>query len=153
MLYKKDKRYFYALCFCTVLLGIFYNFDITQGLYSDLITFISILMGFQITSFSMVFVSPVVKKLYNVKDNENGYITLKHRLKNYYKFAFNVALVSVIAIFVLNIFNTHLIATRFFVINVSWIKRAAVFSIIASNIFANYKTMNFLYKIFIKDND
>lgn len=153
MLNKKDKRYFYAMCFCTVLLGLCYNFDVTQGLYSDLITFISILMGFQITSFSMVFVSPVVKKLYNVKDNENGYITLKHRLKNYYKFAFNVALVSVIAIFVLNIFNPHQIATRLFVINLSWVKRAIVFSIIASNIFANYKTMNFLYKIFIKDND
>ena len=97
----------------------------------------------------MVFISPVVKKLYNIKDNENGYITLKHRLKNYYKFAFNVALLSIITIFVLNIFNPTQIGT----INLSWIKRAAIFSIIASNIFANYRTMNFLYKIFIKDND
>ncbi|GEM_PF-919779 len=149
MLYKKDKWYFYVLCFCTILLGVFYNFNVTQVLYSDLITFISILMGFQITSFSMVFISPVVKKLYNIKDNENGYITLKHRLKNYYKFAFNVALLSIITIFVLNIFNPTQIGT----INLSWIKRAAIFSIIASNIFANYRTMNFLYKIFIKDND
>ncbi|MBQ7949881.1 MAG: hypothetical protein IJ276_02750 [Alphaproteobacteria bacterium] len=153
MLSKNDRWYFYAMCLCTVLLGIFYKFDIAAGLYSNLITFISILMGFQITSFSMVFVSPVVKKLYNVKDNENGYITLKHRLKNYYKFAFNVALVSIITIFVLDIFNPHQIATRWFIINLSWVKRGAVFSIIASNIFANYKTMNFLYKIFIKDND
>lgn len=153
MLYKKDKWYFYSLFVGAVLLGSFCEFKPKPELYSDLITFISILIGFQITSFSMIFTSNVVKNFYTIKDIENKYITLKHRLKNYYKFTFNLALISIVFIFALSMFNFNQISTRWGNISMYWLNRTIIFSIIALNIFANFKTMNFLYKIFIKDND
>lgn len=153
LLCRRDRKYFYTICCGAICLGLVCNFTPTTNLYSNLITFISILTGFQITSFAMLFSSSIVKGLYKIKDNENSYITLKHRLKNYYKFAFNLALLSIVIIFILEIFKPNHITTPLTVIDLSWIGRSAVFSIIASNIFANYKTMNMLYKIFIQNND
>lgn len=153
LLCRRDRKYFYTTCFGAICLGLVCNFTPTTNLYSNLITFISILTGFQITSFAMLFSSSMVKGLYKIKDNENPYITLKHRLKNYYKFAFNLALLSIVIIFILEIFKPNRITTPLTVIDLSWISRSAVFAIIASNIFANYKTMNMLYKIFIQNND
>lgn len=153
LLCRRDRKYFYTICCGAICLGLVCNFTPTTNLYSNLITFISILTGFQITSFAMLFSSSMVKGLYKIKDNENSYITLKHRLKNYYKFAFNLALLSIVIIFILEIFKPNHITTPLTVIDLSWIGRSSVFSIIASNIFANYKTMNMLYKIFIQNND
>lgn len=153
LLCRSDRKYFYAICFGAICLGLIYNFTPTTNIYSNLITFISILTGFQITSFATLFSSSMVKGLYKIKDDENPYITLKHRLKNYYKFAFNLALLSIVIIFILEIFKPNHITTPLMIINLSWISRSAVFAIIASNIFANYKTMNMLYKIFIQNND
>ena len=98
LLCRRDRKYFYTICCGAICLGLVCNFTPTTNLYSNLITFISILTGFQITSFAMLFSSSIVKGLYKIKDNENSYITLKHRLKNYYKFAFNLALLSIVII-------------------------------------------------------
>ena len=141
LLYKKDRIILGVVLFCSILAGIFIKAKMSSGLYSDLITFLSILIGFQIAAFAILFTSPTVKALYETKDTENPYITLKHRLKNYYKFAFNLSLGSILLIFILQMFSFEII----------WLKRIIILTIITSNIFVHYRTVNFLYKIFIKD--
>ena len=101
----------------------------------------------------MLFTSAMIKSFYKIKDNEDAYITLKHRLKNYYKFAFNLALISIVAVFALDIFKLGYIETPWLSMNLVWVSRSSIFCIIASNIFANYKTTNLLYKVFVQNND
>jgi hypothetical protein len=138
---KKDTFALWAVVLLSAIIGIFGKYEIPLSIYSDLITFLSILVGFQVAAFAMLFSSPTVKALYEIKDAENKYITLKHRLKNYYEFAFSLSLISILLIFMLEIFN----------LNILWINRAVILSIITSNIFIHYRTMRFLYKVFIKD--
>ena len=152
-MYKKDRWQIRLLGIALIILGVFLDVKIPEKLFSDLITFISILVGFQIAAFSILFTSSSVKRLYQFKDKENQYITTKHRLKNYYKFGFNLALLSIVIIFILQIVEPSKIHTKWFEFDLSWISRSSVFCIIGLNILAVYKTVNFLYMAFMKDNE
>lgn len=153
LMYKKDRWQIRLLGIALIILGVFLDVKIPEKLFSDLITFISILVGFQIAAFSILFTSSSVKRLYQFKDKENQYITTKHRLKNYYKFGFNLALLSIVIIFILQIVEPSKIHTKWFEFDLSWISRSSVFCIIGLNILAVYKTVNFLYMAFMKDNE
>ena len=153
LMYKKDHWQIWLLGIVLVVFGAAVDIKLPEDLFSELTTFISILVGFQIASFSILFSSPSVKRLYQFKDKENQYITIKHRLKNYYKFGFNLALLSIVIIFILQIVEPSKIHTKWFEFDLSWISRSSVFCIIGLNILAVYKTVNFLYMAFMKDNE
>lgn len=106
---------------------------------SDIVTFLSIIMGFQITAFSLLFTSDTVKELYKHKSSYNPTITQKHELKNYYKLSFNTSIVS---IFIL----------LFVPKNLPSIGHLLYLPIVTLNCYTLYKTNQFLYKIFIKEN-
>lgn len=109
-----------------------------QANNSDIVTFLSIIMGFQIASFSLLFTSDTVKELYNHKSSLNPRITQKHELKNYYKLSFNTSIISILLLL-------------FIPTNFSAISRFLYLPIILLNCYMLYVTNNFLYKIFIKE--
>lgn len=64
--------------------------------YSALITFLSVMVGFKVTSLAILFNSPLKKELWDIKNNV--YITALHRLKSFYKFSMLFHIVAIIAI-------------------------------------------------------
>lgn len=146
-MYKLDKFIFTILiaigCFFSFFLGLKFPCDFV----SNLITFVSIIMGFQMSAFTMLFSSKLVKDLYNIKDIENSTITLKHRLKNYFKTSFNCSLISVLVLLLCNININMKILGYNFILNSSYF----FCSIIFANIFCFCRLNYFLYKIFIQD--
>lgn len=130
-----NKMYFFIL-----ILSVVYSYFIRpQFDTTNIITFLSIIMGFQITAFALLFSSDTVHLLYKQKDKEFPQLTLKHRLKNYYKNSFNTLLVSII---ILLLCPSH------------WILLNLVtLPIILVNSYMLYTTNEYLYKIFIKEKE
>lgn len=148
-MYKKDN---FIICITSILMVIisvrfrFYFFTTKNYDPANVITFLSIILGFQTGAFALLFSSTTVRDLYKIKDLENNKITLKHRLKNYYKASFIVSILSILflilfdtsnALIVKNIFSNYFVC--------------AIPCIIFMNTFILFKTNSLLYKIFIKD--
>ena len=131
---KKEKNIYLFIFIISCILSGFYNWELNV---SDIITFISLIMGFQIAAFSLLFYSRVVQDLYHTKSISNPNITLKHELKNYYKVSFNTSLITIVLILV---------------IPDSILKQKISFMSIFINSYMFYVTNNFLYRIFLKEN-
>lgn len=113
---------------------------------SNLITFLSIILGFQIGAFTLLFSSPTVRDLYQIKDKENNRITQKHRLKNYYRTSFLVSILSILFLISFDNQNKLFVETKY-----SSYFICTLPAIIFLNVYVLFKTNFFLYKIFIKD--
>ena len=125
------------------IIGYFYQTESYENGYDSIITFLSILFGFSLTAFVTLFSSNFVNDLYNIRDEQNTYITLKHRLKNYFLTSFNISIVSII---LLCIFPNKLVIQ-----NVIFYKTLLVLPIIFINSCMYYILLRYLGKIFIKN--
>lgn len=94
----RDLIYFWLFIITSFLVGLFL-FDSHFDSYSDLITYLSIMIGFKISSLSILFSSPLRNKLYDSKIKH--YNTELHRIKDYYKHSIIFEVVSIIVIFVI----------------------------------------------------
>lgn len=94
----RDNKFFWVLLFISALIG-YFIFDTSFDAYSDIITFLSIMIGFQITSLSILFNSPLKKDLYDKKIEK--YETELHRLKDFYKHAMVFEVISILIIFIM----------------------------------------------------
>jgi len=112
-------------------IGGFYLFDKTYNEYSNIITFLSIMIGFKITSLSILFNSPLKKSLHDRKNSIYG--TELHRLKDFYKHSLYFEVISV--------------ATLFLIIS-DW-KYIFIMPILAGTIYCFYKTTHELLTIFV----
>lgn len=137
-----DKTYFILILLLSIPIG-YLILPKYYGQFSDLITFLSILIGFQITAISILFNSRIVNVLY---DNKNkSYKTELHRLKSYFKYAINYELISVVLLltfpkeFSFSIFDYQLI----------FYKSYFVLPIILCSIFCFLKISNEFFRIFI----
>lgn len=137
-----DKTYFILILLISIPIG-YLILPKCYEQFSDLITFLSILIGFQITAISILFNSRIVNVLY---DNKNkSYITELHRLKAYFKYAINYELISVVLLltfpkeFPLSIFNHQIM----------FYKSYFVLPIILGSIFCFLKISNEFFRIFI----
>ena len=65
--------------------------------YSDIITFISIMIGFQSTAFAMYYASPMRKVLWHTKNSEH--ITELHNIRHMFKLSFYFEMISVSLLF------------------------------------------------------
>lgn len=72
------------------------SFLVKTDLISNIITFLSIIFGFYITSLSIFVTSKYVSSLYKTGDKNNKSTTLLHTLFNNYKFGLLVTLFSII---------------------------------------------------------
>jgi hypothetical protein len=93
-----DNLCFWALIIFALLLGGWIYDSSFEG-YSDLITFLSIMVGFKITSFSILFNSPLKKTLYDRKIQKYG--TELHRLKDFYKHSLFFEVISILLLFLM----------------------------------------------------
>lgn len=93
----KDCIWFIIILVISLIVG-FWWFDENYALDSDLITFLSIIIGFEITSLSILFNSPLKKTL---SDRRNKtYKTELHRLSDFYKFSLKVNVIGIFLIFI-----------------------------------------------------
>lgn len=94
----RDLVYFWLIIIISIIGGVFL-FDSGFSGYSDLITYLSIMIGFKISSLSILFSSTLRKKLWNA-NQVKPYKTELHRIKDYYKHSIVFEVVSIILIFV-----------------------------------------------------
>ena len=143
MLKGNDLRAFMLLIIVSGIIGT-YIFDETFEGYSDLITFLSIVIGFTITSLSILFNSPLKKAMYDRQNSE--YLTELHRLGAYYKFSLCFEVLSIFALFVIPDISTKL-NLRFLSVNIG--KFSLVLPVVAGAIYCFMKVVNDLLKIFV----
>lgn len=137
-----DRILFYMVILLSFLIGLFV-FDESFKSYSDMITFLSIMIGFTITSLSILYNSPLRKTLYDRKIKY--YKTELHRLKDFFKQALSFEVVSVIFLFVIpdkiaciSFLNYDVLIGRYMII----------FPILMGTTFCFYKIFSDLLKIF-----
>ncbi|PUE66220.1 hypothetical protein [Arcobacter lacus] len=125
-----DFKIFLIVIVIAFLLG-YIVFDKKYDEYSNIITFLSIMIGFKITSLSIIFNSALKKSLYDRKNKDYG--TELHRLKDFYKHSIYFEVASITILFLVT----------------SEYKYIFVMPIIIGTIYCFYKTTNELLKIFI----
>jgi len=82
----------------------FSNVKFNASVISDVITFLSIVFGFYITSLAIFITSQFVSDLYKIVDKNDKSSTLLHTLINNYKFGLLLALISLIYFIFIKLF-------------------------------------------------
>jgi hypothetical protein len=137
-----DNILFWIIIIFSTIGGYFF-FETTFKRYSDLITFLSIMIGFKITSLSVLFNSPLKKTLFDKKIKKYG--TELHRLKDFYKHSLVFEVVAVLLIFITpEVICSFSIKSENIVIG----RYLLVLPILAGVIFCFYKVYFDLLKIF-----
>ena len=109
---RDNVIFWLLLILATIIGGLLY--DIKFDSYSEIITFLSIMVGFKITSLSILFNSALKKTLYDRRIEKYG--TELHRLKDFYKHALMFEVLSILLIFTVPdiiceiLLNSHSIA-------------------------------------------
>lgn len=152
-MYKKDRLIAYLVSLVILIVSFIfkdYIFLPYENTYnpSNLLTFFSIILGFQTSSFALLFSSSVVHNLYQIKDIENNRITQKHRLKKYYKESFLSLFLSIVFLIAFDSSNPILKINHYFY---EYFICTIPF-LIFLNGYILFRTNIFLYKIFIKEN-
>lgn len=118
-------------------------FDKSFNRYSDVITYLSIMIGFKIASLSILYNSPLRKTLYDRKITPYG--TELHRIKDMFKHSVFFEVYSVMLVFVLleeiisfSLYNSYVTIGRYLVI----------FPILTGSIFCFYRIFNELLTVF-----
>jgi len=125
-----DLKLFW-LVIITSFIGGYYLFDNKYNEYSNIITFLSIMIGFKITSLSILFNSSLKQSLYDRKNSIYG--TELHRLKDFYKHSLYFEVISISILFLI----------------ISDLKYIFIMPILAGTIYCFYKTTHELLKIFV----
>lgn len=137
-----DRVLFYAILSLTSVLGWFIVSPCFK-LYSELITFLSILIGFQITSISILFNSRILNVLYSSKNKV--YQTDLHKLKAYFNNSIYFCLLSVVVLLLLpTCFNFTIRGYNIFIP-----KSILVLPILGGSTFGFIKISNELFRIFL----
>ena len=137
---NKDLKIFVLLILASTIIGYFlWNKDF-KG-YSDIVTLLSIIIGFEITSLSIIFNTPLKKTLYDRKIKY--YKTELHRLRDFYRFSIYVSLVSVVLLILVPDFSLKIYGS--FIIH----KGTLVSPIMCSSIYCLIRLCNDLFKIFV----
>ena len=137
-----DKLILFLITGLSFPLGYFIIGD-TYKNYPELITFLSILIGFQITSLSILFNSKILKALYDNKIKL--YRTELHRLKEYFKYSVYFGVISIFLILILK----DCYSITLFKKELCLFKSILVFPIINGSIYCFYKIANELFRIFV----
>lgn len=135
----KDSYTFYIVILISFLLGIQYSsYEVDKT--SEIATFLSIAIGFKITSLSILFNSPLKKVLYDRKIEL--YKTELHRLRDYYRHSIYFELLSVFFIIVVPSFKFNLF-------NLLIYKSSFVLPIMCGTLFCFYKVFKDLLTAFV----
>ena len=138
-----DKYIFNAIIIISLIISVFV-FNESFNSYSDIITFLSIMIGFEITSLSILYNSPLRNTLYYRKISY--YKTELHRLKDFYKHALFFEVLSILFLFIVpeKIFYVQIMGN-----NICIGRYILVLPILLGTIYCFYKIVNDLLKIFV----
>ncbi len=139
MIKGKDLKIFIGLVISSFVLGIFLFPNYEN--YSDMITFLSIVIGFKITSLSIIFNSPLKKTLYDRRIKL--YRTELHRLRDFYKFSIYVSCTNIVIILLVP--NKSTLIFDDFSIG----KSNLVLPVLVSSLYCLIKLCNELFHIFV----
>lgn len=138
----RDAIIFYIIIILSLSISPFV-FDKSFNRYSDVITYLSIMIGFKITSLSILYNSPLRKTLYDRKITPYG--TELHRIKDMFKHSVFFEVYSVMLVFVLpeeivsfSLYNYYIIIGRYL----------TIFPILIGSTFCFYKIFNELLTVF-----
>ena len=138
----KDNILFWIIIAFSMIVG-YWVFNISFKRYSDLTTFLSIMIGFKITSLSILFNSPLKKTLFDRKIRKYG--TELHRLKDFYKHSLIFEVVSVLLLFII---PEHIYSILYNSQSIVIGRYLLVFPILTGVIFCFFKVYLNLLKIF-----
>lgn len=138
-----DRKKMITIIIISAILG-YFIIPISFDKYSDIITFLSIMVGFKITSFSLVFNSKLKKTLYDRKIK--FYETELHRVKSLYKTSIYFDIISVIIIFLIPKDFCYELSIKFFTLRFS--KTIFVLPILFGSLFCFKKLFEDLLRIF-----
>lgn len=109
--------------------------------YSEIVTLLSIIIGFEITSLSILFNSPLKKTLYD--RSIKHYKTELHRLRDLYRFSIYVSLIAVLLVILLPEFTLTICE------KITIHKSIIVLPILSSSVYCFIKLCNDLFRIFV----
>ena len=137
---NKDLIIYVLLIIVSTIIGYFFWNKEFSG-YSDIVTLLSIIIGFEVTSLSIIFNTPLKKTLY---DREiKHYRTELHRLRDYYRFSIYVGLISVVVVILVPNFTFKISEC------ITIHKGIIVLPIMCSSVYCFMKLCNNLFKIFV----
>ncbi len=140
----KDLHCFVILMLISYIMG-YFIFDKAYNNYSELITFLSIVFGFTITSFSILFNTPLKKVLYDRRIKY--YETELHRLRTFYSSALLFSILSIS--FLLVFYKDFTILINIMEYKLYIAKHNFILPIIVGEIYFLYKLMEDLFRIFV----
>lgn len=136
---------FSIILLLSVILGLFvFDGDFNRysdGGYSDIITFLSIVFGFEIASLSIIFNSPIKKKLYDTANKQHQ--TELHRLRDYYRFSIYFDIISILLLFIIPEFSFSIPCS------ITIHKSIIVLPILFCSVYCVIKACNDLFRIFV----
>ena len=140
-MYKRHIIVLIIIFLCSTIFSYYAKIDyLHNNFLSNLITFLSITVGFIITSISILFSSNTIKNFYNEVDKEKNTITKLHRLKNYYNFAVLTAIISVVIALLLSLFEKQIVVFHF------------ILGVLAINVYIFIIMFSLLLNLFVFEN-
>ena len=101
-MFKKIFYFLTLIAICIVQYKFFGSYYLKNDLINNLITFLSIIFGFYITSLAIFATSKYVAGLYKIVDKKNRSITLLNILVNNYKIGLFVILISILYLLIVS---------------------------------------------------
>jgi hypothetical protein len=139
---SKDKKILIFLLLLSIPIGCFIM-PKSYNQFSELITFLSILIGFQITALSILFNSRILKILY---DNKNKvYRTELNRLKSYFSYSIYFEIVSIVVLLIMQ--DNYLFSIKEWEFGIY--KSYLVLPIITGSVYCFLKISNDFFRIFV----
>lgn len=137
-----DAAIFWLIIILSLIISQFI-FDKSFNRYSDVVTYLSIMIGFKVASLSILYNSPLRKTLYDRKIKLYG--TELHRIKDMFKHSVFFEVYSVLIVFVL---PEEMFFFSFYNYDVSIGRYLVILPILTGSIFCFYKIFNELLTIF-----
>lgn len=137
-----DAAIFWLIIILSLVISQFI-FDKSFNRYSDVITYLSIMIGFKVASLSILYNSPLRKTLYDRKIKIYG--TELHRIKDMFKYSVFFEVYSVLIVFVL---PEEMIFFSFYNYDILIGRYLVILPILTGSIFCFYKIFNELLTVF-----
>lgn len=104
-MYKKHKRLMIALFMLLFVCSMVFRFNI-KTIGSDILTVISIALGFYIAVIAILFGSKITKVLYETVDKENPVNTQLHSLLSYFQSGMYIGVLTIIIVLTHSLFGS-----------------------------------------------
>jgi len=147
---KRFKYTFLLILVIVIILTIF--FDTNKSAFNEIITFISIAIGFSITSLSIIATSKFSKNLYKKESKKNNSKTLLHELVDDFQYSIYLFTSTICLILLLKFINLDEYNLRFWKIELDFIEVLVNFcwSLTIISIYEFLKLFNLFSKYVIK---